>query len=377
MKQKISIKHDDSDDDSAGGGNNDGFAVMENEFYPDEEDQGPKLSPEEEKKAADERKKQKKLEQLDKKIKKLSKKHEKEKTSLRVASEIKNKRKRQEVVILQKMAQKQTKLIEKLKKKKVRGEEGEEAMPKGVTKTIESMRVADETLIAEGDDEEIKGDQEIDEFSKYFKNETTPKILMTTNRRPKGGIFDFLKEVKDAIPNTEYYERKNFRIKQVIEWAIKRDYTDILVFYEKHDTLIQSHLPDGPTATFRVSGVKLRKEIYHHAVPSSYNPELILNNFDTMLGHRIGRMLASMYPQSPNFHGRRVVTFHNQRDFIFFRQHRYEFTEDHQRANLQEIGPRFTLKLHALQLGTLDTKFGEFEYIFKPKMGVNRKQFYM
>jgi len=59
-------------------------------------------------------------------------------------------------------------------------------MPKGVTKTIESMRVADETLIAEGDDEEIKGEQEIDEFSKYFKNETTPKILMTTNRRPKG-----------------------------------------------------------------------------------------------------------------------------------------------------------------------------------------------
>lgn len=59
-------------------------------------------------------------------------------------------------------------------------------MPKGVTKTIESMRVADETLIQEGDDEEIKGEQDIDEFNKYFKNETQPKILMTTNRRPKG-----------------------------------------------------------------------------------------------------------------------------------------------------------------------------------------------
>jgi hypothetical protein len=30
-------------------------------------------------------------------------------------------------------------------------------MPKGITKTIESMRVADETLIVE-DDEEIKGE---------------------------------------------------------------------------------------------------------------------------------------------------------------------------------------------------------------------------
>lgn len=62
------------------------------------------------------------------------------------------------------------------------------------------------------------------------------------------------------------------------------------------DTLILSHLPDGPTATFRVSGLKLRQEIYHHGNPSTHDPELILNNFDTMIGHRIGRMLAALYP---------------------------------------------------------------------------------
>lgn len=48
------------------------------------------------------------------------------------------------------------------------------------------MRVADETLIDNIEDEEIKGEQDMDEFNKYFKGETTPKILMTTNRRPKG-----------------------------------------------------------------------------------------------------------------------------------------------------------------------------------------------
>lgn len=125
IKQKISIKEDgdsDFDNDSVnGGGNDDGFAVMDNEFYPDENDE-PEQSPEEKKKVADERKKLKKLEQLDKKIKRLSKKQEKEKTSVRLASEIKNKRKRQEVVILQKMSHKQEKLIERLKKQKVRGE---------------------------------------------------------------------------------------------------------------------------------------------------------------------------------------------------------------------------------------------------------------
>ena len=78
------------------------------------------------------------------------------------------------------------------------------------------------------------------------------------------------------------------------------------------DSLILSHLPEGPTATFRVSGVKLRADIVNHgAPPSDVHPELIMNNFDTMLGHRIGRMLASMFPQMPNQRARRVITMHN------------------------------------------------------------------
>ena len=121
-----------------------------------------------------------------------------------------------------------------------------------------------------------------------------------------------MKEIKQAIPAVEYYERKNFKVKDIIEWGKKRGYTDLLLWYEKHgsprkfhlkfthkiDTLIISHLPDGPTATFRVSGVRLRETLPNHGVPTShdYEPELILNNFDTMTGHRIGRMLAALFP---------------------------------------------------------------------------------
>lgn len=36
------------------------------------------------------------------------------------------------------------------------------------------------------------------------------------------------------------------------------------------------------------------------------------------------RLIQSLFPQDPEFKGRRVVTFHNQRDFIFFRHHRYK-----------------------------------------------------
>ncbi len=59
--------------------------------------------------------------------------------------------------------------------------------------------------------------------------------------------------------------------------------------------------------------------IQGHGRISSHKPELVLNNFDTQLGQRIGRMFASLFDQDPQFKGRRVVTFHNQRDFIFFR----------------------------------------------------------
>lgn len=198
------------------------------------------------------------------------------------------------------MAERRVSKVEKLKKKKVREEHGEEAVPKGKINTIESMRVKDETIISDAEDDDIKGEQNIDEFASYFNSKVPPRIVMTTNRRPKGKLFEFLKEVKTAFPGSEYYERKNFLLKDIIEWSKERNFTDLLVFYEKHGvphTLIHSHLPEGPTATYRVSSIKLRHSIVNHgAAPGSSNPELILNNFDTMLGHRVGRMMAALFP---------------------------------------------------------------------------------
>jgi ribosome production factor 1 len=117
----------------------------------------------------------------------------------------------------------------------------------------------------------------------------------------------------------------------------------------------------------------LSTDIKGHGRASSHKPELVLNNFSTMLGHRVGRMFASLFCQDPNFKGRRVVAFHNQRDFIFFRHHRYIFEEKEKKADgqtvkvrLQELGPRFTLRLEQLQKGTMDTKGGEFEWLRTP-----------
>lgn len=128
------------------------------------------------------------------------------------------------------MAANDEKKLTQLKTRKLREELGEEAVPRGKNNTIESMRVPDVTYMDDIEDEDVIGEQNIDEFEKYFNRETVPKILVTTNRRPSGSIFDFLKELKTTIPNMEYYERANFKIKDIIEWAKEREFTDIMIF---------------------------------------------------------------------------------------------------------------------------------------------------
>ena len=80
--------------------------------------------------------------------------------------------------------------------------------------------------------------------------------------------------------------------------------------------------------------------------------------------------------QKAEHEGRRACTFHNQRDFIFFRQHRYIFEDEGKSVRLQELGPRFTLKLKWLMSGSYDTKFAEYEWFLKRhEMQSSRRRF--
>ena len=330
-------------------------------------------------------------------------------------------------------------------------EAGEEPAPRQVPKTIENQRVRDATHVEDGDEEVAEQDAE-DEFASYFSQATSPKIIVTTSRKPSGDMFKFLENLFTVIPNAYYYARRAYDIKDIVKYGTAREFTDILVFNEnkkfskgaKVNGLLHVHLPEGPTCLYKLSSLELSKEIKGHGRATSHYPELILNNFTTRLGHRVSRMFASVFPQRPDFKGRRVVTFHNQRDFIFFRHHRYVFeekkgrrlphaghlataevpehvresmkegggkkkkkvqghpkkkrkvedsdenddsddsddsdnsddseTEDEKekkpppidtviQARLQELGPRFTLRLMSVQKGTFDSKHGEYEYI--------------
>ncbi|XP_028795787.1 ribosome production factor 1 [Neltuma alba] len=329
-----------------------------------------------------------------------------EKTKMEVLpSMIKNKEKRSEVHAKLKHQKK----LEKRKKAKAREaaekralELGEEPPEKKVPRTIENTREADET-VCKPDDEELFAGNDCDEFSAILKREHTSKILITTCRFNSTRGPAFISDLLSVIPNAHYYKRGTYDLKKIVEYANKKDFTSIIVVHTNRrepDALLIIGLPDGPTAHFKLSRLILRKDIKGHGNPTSHKPELVLNNFTTRLGHRIGRLIQSLFPQDPEFKGRRVVTFHNQRDFIFFRHHRYIFetkevkktdskgnrTNDSKGENvpqtktiarLQECGPRFTLKLISLQHGTFDSKGGEYEWVHKPEMDTSRRRFFL
>ncbi|PVU92868.1 hypothetical protein BB559_003557 [Furculomyces boomerangus] len=247
-----------------------------------------------------------------------------------------------------------------------------------VPNTQENTREYDETIIEEHD-EEIAQDEAQDEFSQYYTGKT-PKVLITSTKKATKGTFEFANDLMSIIPDSEFIKRGvKFELNQIIDFCVNRDYTDLCVISEDHrepSHLTIIHLPNGPTAKFRLTRIKDKKKIEGHGNPTAHKPEIILNNFNTRLGHTIGKMFASLFPQLPEFSGRQVVTFHNQRDFIFFRRHRYEFVNG-KRVNLQEIGPRFTLRLIWLQKGLYDLKNGEYEWIFKPEMETSRRRFFL
>ncbi|GFQ70576.1 brix domain-containing protein F44G4.1 [Trichonephila clavata] len=292
-------------------------------------------------------------------------------------SEIKNKQHRNEEYLKQKREKQKLKIAKRkaIRKAIAAGKD----VPKQIPKTLENTREPDETMV-DPDDQEIQVDQSIDEFSSYYNREESPKVLITCSENPHSWTIRFCRELKELIQDSIFLYRKRASLKHLVEDAKRREFTNVVVVTEdrRHPTgMLVIHLPEGPTAFFRVSSVKYCKNIKNRAECTSHKPEIVMNNFRTRLGLSIGRLFTSLFQYNPDFHGRRVVTFHNQRDYIFVRHHRYEF-KNATKAALQEIGPRFTLRLRSLQKNTFDSKFGEYEWVLKRhEMETSRRRFFL
>lgn len=279
--------------------------------------------------------------------------------------------------------QQQTK---KKEQKKARKQRKLEDGPRTKGHTIESLREKDFTTVDDLDDsdnEELRKELEIDDFSEYFARDYTPKVLITYADNPVTKTRKFGIELARIIPNALAKIRNRSSIKKMVKSAIRENFTDIIIINENNrepNGLVAVHLPNGPTAHFKLSNVRITKEIRRsHLEFTKHRPEVILTNFTTRLGLSVGRMLGALFHHDPEFKGRRAVTFHNQRDYIFFRHHRYEFAKDGTRARLRELGPRFTLKLRSLQQGTFDTKYGDYDWMITNKRHAmeGRRRFFL
>jgi len=302
-------------------------------------------------------------------------------------SQIKNKIRRNEEWLKLKKEKKKEKRARQDARRKEAEALGDDAPPKLVPHTIDSLREYDETTVGgkEGneEDEEVEHDITNDEFAEYFAKSYVPKVLITCSDNPHSRTIAFVKELTRMIPNSEPKWRKNASIKKMVKEATSKEYTDIIIVNEDNrnpNGMVVTHLPEGPTAHFKLSNVKITKDLRKDWKQiSGHRPEVILNNFTTRLGHGVARMLASLFHYEPQFTGKRVVTFHNQRDYIFFRHHRYEF-KNAEKVRLKELGPRFTLKLRSLQKGTFDSKFGDYEWIISNRrhdMETSRRKFFL
>lgn len=285
---------------------------------------------------------------------------------------IKNKQRRQRIFAQlkqDKSKQKHKDRAERAKEERLNPELKEKRLEENVPDTLENKRVYDETIGAE-----IEGE---DEFLEFFKQgQLEPKILLTTSEYAKKAAYEFSDILLDFLPNTTFIKRKpEYSMKDMAKYCAEKDFTDLVVINEdkkKVTGITFIHLPEGPTFYFSITNIVDTKQIYGHGRATGHIPELILNNFNSRIGNTIGRLFQSLFPKRPEIQGRQVITLHNQRDYIFFRRHRYLFKNE-EKVGLQELGPQFTLKLRRIQKGVR----GETVWEHRPDMERDKKKFYL
>ncbi|KAI9886523.1 MAG: hypothetical protein M1823_001704 [Watsoniomyces obsoletus] len=230
----------------------------------------------------------------------------------------------------------------------------------------------------------------------------TPKTLVTTSLHST--LHHEARILTTLFPNSVYIPRSahryshNFSVREISKFASNRNYTLLVLLKEDQKRLTGLslvHLPEGPTFHFSISNWVEGKKLPGHGNPTNHIPELILNNFRTPLGLLTAHLFRSIFPTQPELQGRQVVTLHNQRDYIFVRRHRYVFRDkrpteksvvgpdgkevkgvEEIRAGLQELGPRFTMKLRRIDKGIGRAgSNGQVEWEWKGRMDKQRTKF--
>jgi ribosome production factor 1 len=228
-------------------------------------------------------------------------------------------------------------------------------------------------------------------FPSLFQDvERDPKVLITTSINST--LHNEAQLLTQLFPNSNYIRRTahfhayKYSVREIAAYASSEDagYTHLVILNEdlkKPKGIDIVHLPHGPMFHFSISNWIPGARIPGHGNPTNHYPELILNGFRTPLGVVTAHLFKSLFPPHPEIQGRQVVTLHNQRDYIFMRRHRYVFRDkkateksiqgtdgklmkgvEDIRAGLQELGPRFTMKLRRVDKGIQRASGQEWEW---------------
>ncbi|ODV63716.1 snoRNA-binding rRNA-processing protein IMP4 [Ascoidea rubescens DSM 1968] len=212
-------------------------------------------------------------------------------------------------------------------------------------------------------DESIQDQSLIDDEYSLSSGIVEPKIIITTSRDPSTKLSQFSKEVKLLFPNSIRLNRGNYIMSSLVNACKAANATDIIILHEHRGvptSLTVSHLPHGPTAFFSLHNVVLRHDIPNASNQSEKYPHLIFENFTSKLGVRATTILKNLFPPGVKPDSNRLITFNNDGDFINVRQHTY--IKSRNDLEIQEIGPRFEMRLYELRLGTLDNKDADVEW---------------
>ena len=85
-----------------------------------------------------------------------------------------------------------------------------------------------------GDDDNVENDLLSDNESETSNNEETliytPKILITTSKRPSKPVYEFTNEFTSIFPNAKFVKRAScFDVKKLVEIACVKEFTDLII----------------------------------------------------------------------------------------------------------------------------------------------------
>ncbi|CAE8638342.1 unnamed protein product [Polarella glacialis] len=205
-----------------------------------------------------------------------------------------------------------------------------------------------------------------------------PKVLLTTSRDPSTRLGQFLKEMRMLFPGAQRMNRGAYIVKDLMQLARTHEMTDVVIVHEHRgepDGLVICHLPFGPTAYFGLSNVVLRHDLAEKPpTMSEANPHLLFHGFSAKMGVRVKTILQALFPPA-KVAGDRVMTFANKHDTIHFRHHTFDRPkgpggDGHKskagEVKLTENGPRFVMRLFRIELGAIDMKDVQVEWVLRP-----------